>query len=186
LATLTKLRSGSWRAQVRRKGRYISETFHRREDARRWATAAETSIDQDKAPKTTRIADKATYGHLIDLHLDDLKDAKRKVGRTKAAVLELLRKDLVSRPLILTGWSLCRGSAGSVVGRVAGCRERRRAACRSGPAGRVLEHLVDRRGGDPEVVLEVRLGRSAAIDPRIGPDEGEVLALGSGVFWSSN
>lgn len=94
MATFTKLKSGSWRAQVRRKDRYISETFLRRGDARRWATAAESAIDQGKAPKTTRIAEKKTFGHLIDLHLDDLADAKRKVGRSKAAVLELLRKDL--------------------------------------------------------------------------------------------
>lgn len=34
MATYTKLGSGSWRVQVPRKGRYISETFLRREDAR--------------------------------------------------------------------------------------------------------------------------------------------------------
>ncbi len=34
MATFTKLKSGSWRAQVRRKGWYVSETFLRREDAR--------------------------------------------------------------------------------------------------------------------------------------------------------
>lgn len=38
MATYTKLSSGSWRVQVRRKGRYVSETFLRRDDARRWAT----------------------------------------------------------------------------------------------------------------------------------------------------
>jgi hypothetical protein len=41
MATFTKLASGSWRAQVRRKARYVSETFLRREDARKWATEAE-------------------------------------------------------------------------------------------------------------------------------------------------
>ncbi|PZV34446.1 hypothetical protein B5V02_32230 [Mesorhizobium kowhaii] len=35
MATYTKLSSGSWRIQVRRKGRYVSETFLRRDDARR-------------------------------------------------------------------------------------------------------------------------------------------------------
>jgi hypothetical protein len=34
LATFTKLNSGSWRAQVRRKGKYVNETFLRRKDAR--------------------------------------------------------------------------------------------------------------------------------------------------------
>jgi len=43
MATYTKLSSGSWRVQVRRKGRYVSETFLRRDDARRWATDAEAA-----------------------------------------------------------------------------------------------------------------------------------------------
>ncbi|TPJ76674.1 hypothetical protein FJ419_17490 [Mesorhizobium sp. B2-6-2] len=34
MATYTKLSFGSWRVQVRRKGRYASETFLRRDDAR--------------------------------------------------------------------------------------------------------------------------------------------------------
>ncbi|QUD87900.1 hypothetical protein [Phenylobacterium montanum] len=36
-ATFTELKSGSWRVQVRRKGRYTGEIFLRREDARKWA-----------------------------------------------------------------------------------------------------------------------------------------------------
>jgi hypothetical protein len=30
MATFTRLRSGSWRAQIRRKGKYVNETFLRR------------------------------------------------------------------------------------------------------------------------------------------------------------
>ena len=33
MASFTKLASGSWRVQVRHKGRYVSESFQRREDA---------------------------------------------------------------------------------------------------------------------------------------------------------
>lgn len=40
MATFTKLPPGSWRTRVRRKGRYISETFLRCEDARQWALLA--------------------------------------------------------------------------------------------------------------------------------------------------
>lgn len=82
---------------MRRKGRYISETFAYREDARRWATEAERSIDQGKAPKTTRIADKTTFGHLVDLHLDDLKAVKKPIGRTKGEALKLLKACLGRR-----------------------------------------------------------------------------------------
>jgi hypothetical protein len=37
LAILTKLKSGSWRVQVRRRRRYVNETFLRRKDAEEWA-----------------------------------------------------------------------------------------------------------------------------------------------------
>jgi hypothetical protein len=37
LATFTKLRSGSWRVQLRRKGKYVNDTFLRRKDAEEWA-----------------------------------------------------------------------------------------------------------------------------------------------------
>jgi DNA-binding transcriptional regulator YiaG len=33
MASFTKLASSSWRVQVRHKGRYVSESFQRREDA---------------------------------------------------------------------------------------------------------------------------------------------------------
>ncbi|MGN6767110.1 MAG: hypothetical protein ACTHJY_18320, partial [Rhizobiaceae bacterium] len=35
LPSYTKLPSGSWRVQIRHKGRYVNETFLRRDDARR-------------------------------------------------------------------------------------------------------------------------------------------------------
>src|SRR5580704_5437316 len=38
LATFTKLKSSSWRVQVRRKRKYVNETFLRRKDAEEWAS----------------------------------------------------------------------------------------------------------------------------------------------------
>ena len=49
-----KLPSGSWRAVVRRKSRYISETHRRKDDARAWALEAERQIDRGEAPKVSR------------------------------------------------------------------------------------------------------------------------------------
>jgi hypothetical protein len=49
MASFTKLASGSWRVQVRHKGRYVSESFQRREDARRWATEMKGRIDRGGA-----------------------------------------------------------------------------------------------------------------------------------------
>lgn len=53
MASIRKQKSGRWRAQVRRKGREISETFLRFEDARAWAVEAERQIDRkDPRQKT--------------------------------------------------------------------------------------------------------------------------------------
>ncbi len=123
MATFVKLPSGSWRAVVRRKGRYISETFHRREDARRWATAAESTIDRGGKPKSTRIADKRTLVDLIDLHIEDLKSVGKKIGRTKLDMLKMLKADPVGKskfaeldrlPLIAFGKRRAKGGAGPV------------------------------------------------------------------------
>ena len=46
MATFVKLGSGNWRVQVRRKGRYVSETFRRRKDADEWALDIERRIDR--------------------------------------------------------------------------------------------------------------------------------------------
>ena len=46
MATFTKLKSGSWRVQVRRKNEYVANTFIRRRDAEEWAIDVERSIDR--------------------------------------------------------------------------------------------------------------------------------------------
>lgn len=100
MATFTKLASGSWRVQVRRKGRYISETFQLREDARKWATEAERQVDRGQSPLASRVAKMKTFGDLIDLHLVDLKEVGKAIGRTKRANLDLLRRDLGSKKMV--------------------------------------------------------------------------------------
>lgn len=46
MATIVETREGSWRAQVRRKGRYASKTFRLKGSAQEWARDTEHSIDQ--------------------------------------------------------------------------------------------------------------------------------------------
>lgn len=74
MATYTKLDSGRWRVQVRRKGRYVSETFIRKDDARRWAMESECKVDRGETPTASRIARLQTFGDLIDLHIADMKE----------------------------------------------------------------------------------------------------------------
>lgn len=94
MATLFRLPSGRWRVQIRRKGRYISETFIRHQEADAWAKANEVRIDQGRRPKARGLSDPRTFGDLIDLHLQDLKDVGKTARRSKAFSLEQLKRKL--------------------------------------------------------------------------------------------
>ncbi len=94
MATFSKLPSGAWRAQVRRKGRYVGETFLRHGHAREWATEVEHEIDRGKSPVARRARSVKTFGHLVDLHIDDMKKVGKALGRSKNATLEMLQREL--------------------------------------------------------------------------------------------
>lgn len=94
MASIRKQKSGRWRAQVRRKGRAVSETFVRHEDAKGWALDAERRIDREETPIGSRIARIQTFGELIDLHVQDMKEVGKAPGRSKDATLQMLKRDL--------------------------------------------------------------------------------------------
>jgi integrase len=92
VATFTKLKSGSWRVQVRRKRKYVNNTFLRRKDAEEWALEIERRIDRGE-PSIGRRQDK-TFGDLVRLHREDLKEVGKRIGRSKTASLAFLEKRL--------------------------------------------------------------------------------------------
>ncbi len=94
MATFTKLKSGSWRAQVRRKGKYVNETFLRRKDAGAWALEIERRIDRGEPAAAQRSRGAKTIGDLIGLHRNDLQEVGKRIGRSKAASLTLLEHRL--------------------------------------------------------------------------------------------
>lgn len=94
MASITRLRSGSYRVQIRRKGRYASETFMRRDDARKWARQAETPVDQGLPPNRSSVARLRTFGDLVDLHIADMCAVGKPPRRSKAATLATLKGDL--------------------------------------------------------------------------------------------
>jgi integrase len=122
LATLLQLPSGNWRVQIRRKGRYVSESFRRRKDAEEWALDAERRIDRGETPNSRAKIDSTTFGDLIDLHLEDLKDVGRTARRSKTFCLDQLREklgkvrlgDLDRERLIKFGRDRAREGAGPV------------------------------------------------------------------------
>ena len=82
MATFTKLKSGSWRVQVRRKGKYVNETFLRRKDAELWALEVERRIDRGESAMAQRSRDAKTVG--------ESQEVGKCIGRSKSASLTLL------------------------------------------------------------------------------------------------
>jgi integrase len=93
MATISKLPSGTWRVQVRRKGKYASDTFLRRGDGEAWARAIELKIDRGE-PIQCELAATKTFGGLIELHKADLAQVGKRYGRSKAASLAFLHARL--------------------------------------------------------------------------------------------
>ncbi len=80
--------------QVRRKGRYLAQTFRRKKDAESWALEAERSIDRGREPRAKLILKVKTFGDLIDLHKADMREVKRPLRRSKLYSLNLLDRKL--------------------------------------------------------------------------------------------
>lgn len=93
MATITKLSSGTWRVQIRRKGKYANQTFRRRGDAEQWARAMESRIDRGE-PILSREKETKTFAGLIGLHLGDLAEVGKPLGRSKRASMEFLKARL--------------------------------------------------------------------------------------------
>jgi len=94
LATITRLKSGSWRVQVRRKGKYVNATFLRRKDAEEWAIDIERRIDRREPTTTHKSQGVPLFGDLITFHRQDLEEVGKDIGRSKTASLTFLNERL--------------------------------------------------------------------------------------------
>jgi integrase len=97
MASIRKQKSGAWRVQVRRKGRKLSETFVRHDDAKKWGAEAERQIDRGETPTLARTAKLRTFGDLIDLHIADMTEVGKPPQRSKSATLAMLKRRLGMR-----------------------------------------------------------------------------------------
>lgn len=77
---------------MRRKGKYVNNTFLRRKDAEEWALETERRIDRGEPSITCREA--RTFGDLIRLHRADLQEVGKRIGRSKTASLTFLERRL--------------------------------------------------------------------------------------------
>jgi hypothetical protein len=96
VATFTQLASGNWRVQVRRKTRYVAETFRRRKDGEEWALEMQRNIDRNGSSKPRAVQKVRTFGDLIDLHDEDMHEVGKPPRRSKAAVMASLKTALGS------------------------------------------------------------------------------------------
>lgn len=94
MATIAKLKSGNYRVQVRRKGQYASKTFLRKADAYEWALEAERRTDLGRPILAPKITGFNTFGQLIDLHIVDMIEVEKPLGRSKEFALRTLKKHL--------------------------------------------------------------------------------------------
>ncbi|ATQ43670.1 site-specific integrase [Caulobacter mirabilis] len=94
MATILKQKSGRWRVQVRRKGRYLSETFSLRKDAEAWARRVERDLDVGRKPVPRKLEGIQTFGDLIDLHVSDMRSVGKAPGRSKSYSMEFLKRRL--------------------------------------------------------------------------------------------
>jgi integrase len=92
VATFSRLKSGSWRVQVRRKGKYVNNTFLRLKDAEEWSLETERRIDRGEPTSGSR--DARTFGDIVRLHRADLQEVGKRIGRSKTASLVFLERRL--------------------------------------------------------------------------------------------
>lgn len=92
MATITKLPSGKFRAQVRKQGFYRNKTFDRKRDATAWATRVEVQVDQADTGYVTSTASMATL-------LDTYKKSVPSRGRSWENYLGAFKRELGTIPL---------------------------------------------------------------------------------------
>lgn len=91
MATFSQLPSGKWRAQVRRAGLYRAATFPTKREAKDWATQIEAQAHHVAAGGYAPPPKSATLADLIDKYTEN---QTRDFGKTKAATLAMLRREL--------------------------------------------------------------------------------------------
>lgn len=94
MASLNKLPSGKWRAQVRRSGQHASRCFRLKSEAEAWAREVEVAVTSGNSPGAARISKKTSFRILVNLHIEDMAEVGKSPRRSKAEALEKLKRDL--------------------------------------------------------------------------------------------
>ncbi|RFP23133.1 site-specific integrase [Duganella sp. BJB488] len=95
MATFTQLKSGKWRAQVRKSGIYRNATFQFKRDAQAWARQVEVQVEHVAANGYQPVPDDYSVGDLIDGYGQECNMG----GRTKQSTHAMLKRELGTIPL---------------------------------------------------------------------------------------
>jgi len=91
MATFTKLPSGKWRVQVRKKGVYKAASFATKREALAWSTEIEAQANHVAAGGYAPVPKTATLADLIDKYKEHF---TRELRENKAACLSRLHRDI--------------------------------------------------------------------------------------------
>lgn len=94
MATIIRTKQGTWRAQVRRKGKYASGAFRLKTLASEWMTETERLIDLSGEPTSRKARKARTVADLYDVHIAALHEVGKPIRRSKRTVLDALKRDL--------------------------------------------------------------------------------------------
>jgi integrase len=97
MPTFSQLPSKKWRVQVRKAGVYRAATFDLKRDAADWAKAIETQLTHVQAKGFAPVPKTATLSDLIEKYLESFAKTS---GRTKAATLEMFKRDMGNVKLV--------------------------------------------------------------------------------------
>src|SRR5690348_1289521 len=99
MATVRKLKSGKWNAQVRRKGYSpISKSFTFEKDAYVWIRSVESELDKGSFVNRST-ADNTTLGEALERYRDEVTPHKKGRDREKNRINQLLSHPLAKRSL---------------------------------------------------------------------------------------
>ena len=92
MASIVRLPSGSWRAQVMRNGVRKGETFKKHADAKRWAAEMESKLESINAIGTAKTPKGSTFADFIDKYVEET-DPIKPHGKNKKATMKRLKSE---------------------------------------------------------------------------------------------
>ena len=91
MATIRKLKSGKFEAQVRRKGYApVSRTFHKKSDAEEWARHTEVKADRGELHTPVKVLAQYTVKDVLERYRDEI-TVKKRSADTETYILDAFK-----------------------------------------------------------------------------------------------